>query len=555
MAVTIDATNMVLINDGETAADWTSTNVTNTDGTLAFREGAGYQQAQASEETWESYDAVGSADYSARTIFGWQLSGGPDTEANDGFGIYLGDDTDNIVYSVGGSDNFGFFFQGWSSFRLNGADRPTNFRTIGGSEGSLTMTAITRIGVGGNFPGKAVGNSSNVKWDVMRYVVNGNPALLIEGGTTGDRGTFQEIVTDDESTTNAWGIIGLLVPGSKNFVLGFGIQIGSLDSDAWFEDSDFQLIINGDIPDAGAGISAGSMDVDCVGNSSAGTNVVNLSSFFVQSIGAVSNWTMSVDLDTAQWQDGQFVDCGTFTFPVADSGNKFVDRVIFSNCGQVTFDGTFAEGCTFNGSSNALGAIFWDHNSVEENQDNLVFNSDGTGHAIEVFPVGAGPFTFNVQGYAATGYESATDTGTGNTFFLVDNALDADVTINLTGTTGDIAYERASGYTGTVSLVNTVNLTITVKDEAGAAVENAQVSIHEGTDPAAPGSELMNLDTNVSGIATTTYNYGGDQAILIRIRKSSTGSTRYITVATAGTIVSTGFSLARTLVIDGIVEA
>ena len=137
----------------------------------------------------------------------------------------------------------------------------------------------------------------------------------------------------------------------------------------------------------------------------------------------------------------------------------------------------------------------------------------------------------------------------------MDNALDADVTINLTGTTGDIAYERASGYTGTVSLVNTVNLTITVKDEAGAAVENAQVSIHEGTDPAAPGSELMNLDTNVSGIATTTYNYGGDQAILIRIRKSSTGSTRYITVATAGTIVSTGFSLARTLVIDGIVEA
>lgn len=555
MTVTIDATNMILINDAETAADWTSTNVTNTDGTLAFREGAGYQQAQASEETWESYDAITSEDYSGRTIFGWMLSGGPATETLDGFGMYLGDDTDNIVYSVGGSDNYGYFFQGWSSFRLNTADLPTNFRTIAGSEGSLTMTAITRIGVGGNFPGKAVGNSSNIKWDVMRYVANGNPALLVEGGTTGARGTFQEITTEDDSTANAWGIMGLLVPGSKTFVLQFGIQIGSLDSNAWFEDSDFQLIINGAIPDAGAGISAGSMDVDCVGNSAAGTNVVNLSNFFVQSIGAVSNWTMSADLDTAQWQDGQFVDCGTFTFPAADSGNKFVDRVIFTNCGQVTFEGTFADGCTFNGSSNALGAVFWDDGTTEENQDNLVFNSDGTGHAIHVFPVGAGPFTFNVQGYEATGYESATDTGTGNTFFLVDNALDADVTINLTGTTGDIAYERAAGYTGTVSLVNTVNLTVTVIDEAGAPVGTAQVSIHEGTDPLNLGAELMNADTNASGIATTTYNYGGDQAITIRIRKSSTGSTRYVTVATTGTIGAAGFSLTRTLVVDNIVEA
>lgn len=507
---------MTLIDAADATTGWTSSMGGLATTALFTREGGTSLEDQASEETFEVYHTITSEDYSSRTIFGWARSGGPDTETNDGFGIYLSDGTDNIAYSTGGSDNFGFFFGGWSMFRLNTADLPTNFRVLGGVEANLTLTAITRVGYAGNFPAKAAGNSNNVAWDVLRYCSNTNPSLLIEGGTTGDRGTFAEIVTEDENTNNAWGIIRLLVPGSKTYELNFGIQIGSLDSTAYFDDSDFQLIINGAIPDAGAGISAGSMDVDCVGDSGS-TNVCNFDNFFVQSIGAVSNWTMSADLDTANWTNGQFVDCGTFTFPAADIGNKKVENVTFTNCGQVTFEGTEADNVTFNGSSNALGAVFWDDSSVEENQDNLTFISDGTGHAVEVVPVGAGPFTFNIDGWSATGYEATSDGSTGNTFFICDNSSDADITINLTNTTGDFAYERKAGYTGTVSIVNNVTITVT------GVTEGTRVSMHDTTG----GTERLNaLAFTADGAGTfqasTTYNHGalGDRSVEVRARSS-----------------------------------
>jgi len=295
MTVVIDSTNYVVVNDAGTAGDWTSVNVSGGDETLGVREGTTFQGAQASEEVWSTTDAITAADYSGRTVFGWQKSGGPASEGDGtgaGFAMVLGDATpDTIAYDVGGSDNFGFFFQGWSMFRLNGAGLPTNFRVIAGAEGSLDTANITNIGYGGYFPAKAVGNSFNVSWDQLAYVVNTNPALLVEGGTTGARGTWQELATEDDSTSNAWGICRLLLPGSKAFELNFGIHIGENGTtDSFFDDSDFQLFINGDLTSSGGSISAGSMDIDFIGNSTATTNLINFDNFFVQSLGTVSNW-------------------------------------------------------------------------------------------------------------------------------------------------------------------------------------------------------------------------------------------------------------------------
>jgi hypothetical protein len=514
MTVTVDATNLVLIDAADSATGWTGSIGTPPTTTLFTREGGVALEEQASQETFTLYHTITSADFSARTVFGWMRSGGPDTEAADGFSIYLGDGTNNRAYTVGGSDNFGFFVNGWSMFRLNGGGLPTNFLQDGG--GAPTVTTTTRVGYGGNFPAKAAGNSNNVAFDVLRYCVNTNPALLIEGGTTGARGSFAEIITDDTSTTNAWGIMRVLVAGSKTYELNFGIQIGSLDANAFFEDSDFQLIINGSIPDAGASIAAGSMDIDCVGGG-AFTNVVNFDNFFVQSLGAVSNWTMSADLDTALWSNGQFVDCGTFAFPAQDPANKTLTNLIFTNCGQVTFEGIDADGITFNGSTDATGAVFWDDGTVEENQDNLTFNSDGTGHAIHIFPVGAGPFTYNIDGYTATGYEAATDTGTGNTFFLVDSASDADVTINLTNASGSINYEKAAGYTGTVSIVNNVTISVT------GVTKGSRVSMHDVTGGTERLNDLaMTTDGDGGFQASIPFNHGalGDTAVDVRARSS-----------------------------------
>jgi len=508
MTVVIDATNYVIINAAGTAADWTSTNVSNSDGTLGPREGSTYQQAQASEEVWSSTDAITSADFSARTIFGWQLSGAPATEANAtgaGFAMTLGDGTDNIAYAVGGSDNYGFFFQGWSMFRLNGASRPTTFRVIAGVEANLGITTITNIGYGGHFPGKAVGNSSNIKWDQLAYVVNTNPALLVEGGTTGARGTWQEFVTEDESTSNAWGIIRQLIPGSKAYELNFGIHIGENGTtDSFFDDSDFQLYINGDLTSSGGAISAGSMDIDFIGNATATTNLINFDNFFVQSLGAVSNWDASnVDIDELIWSNGQFVDMGTFLFQAQDAGQKTLSGLIWTNCGQVTFVGIDVSNCAFVGTTNALGAVFWNGSSVTDNQDNLTFTSDGTGHAIEINLNTAALTTFNTDGYTVNGYETASDGSTGNTVFLVDNALDGDVDINVVNGTGTFSYERAAGYTGTVQIIASVSLTLTNIQT------DSEVRLINLDDTTNFNKELDGIEQVLGGVTSATIADGG----------------------------------------------
>jgi len=601
VTVTIDATNLVLIDAGDATTGWTSSMGGLNTVTAAAREGGIALQDQASEESYEVFHTITSEDYTDRTVFGWQKSGAPSVEADPaGLSMVLGDalrdvataviaaagtgyaalevltvstgtvvagntaatirvdtvggsgeiltstltdgggysvdasspDTvsggggvgatftltfaaipNRIAFATGGQDNFGFFFQGWSSFRLNLADLPTNTRVLTGVLADLASEIIVDVGYGGDFPGKAAGNADNVGFDVLRYCSNTNPALLIEGGSTGARGTFQEIVTEDEDTNNAWGIARILIPGSKAYEVAFGIQLGSLDADAWFEDSDFQMYLNGAIPDSGAGITAGSMDVDCVGDSGS-TNVVNFNAFFIQSIGAVSNWTMSADLDEAQWQNGSFTDCGTFTFPVQDAAQKFVNDVIFTNCGQVYFSTMDADGCIFNGASDPLGAVLWDAASDETNQPNLTFNSDSIGHAIEISLNTASLTTFNITGYEVVGYEGTSDGSTGNTVFIVDNDLDGDVDINVVDGTGAFSYERAAGYTGTV----TVNQAATVIFQGMTEGSSVKLIANESVGSVTVGDVLFTGRADSDGLITYVHNFEGDIDILVRAR-------------------------------------
>jgi hypothetical protein len=522
--------------------------------TVNSREGGTHLADQASSETYEIYHTITSEDYSNRTIFGWNKQGTPATEGDAtgaGHAMYLGDGTNNRVYDVGGVDNYAFFYNSWPSYRLNTAGLPTGFRQDGG--GAPTVTTVTRVGYGGYRPVKANGTANNCFVDVLRYCSNSNPSLLIEGGTTGARGTWAEVVTEDENTNNAWGIIRELVGGSKAYELMFGVQIGSLDSTAYFEDADFQLFINGSLT-SGATISAGSMDVDAVGGG-AFTNVVNFDNFYIQSIGAVSNWSMSADLNTANWSNGQFVDMGTFTFPAQDAGNKLLNNIIFVNCGQVTFEGIDATNITFNGTTNANGAVYWDEGTVEENQDDLTFNSDGTGHAIEINPTGAGPFVYNIDGYTFDGYAGQTGTATDRVFFINPATLSADITINLTncsalniqGGGNGFSYREVASYTGTVTINNTVTLQVTVVDQANNAIPYASVSILNASTRAIISDGIA----NDQGVYTdSTYNYGGDVGVIIVVRKSSPGATRYLPVESPSTIISTGLTATVGLTVD-----
>jgi hypothetical protein len=94
---------------------------------------------------------------------------------------------------------------------------------------------------------------------------------------------------------------------------------------------------------------------------------------------------------------------------------------------------------------------------------------------------------------------------------------------------------------GTTNINNEVTLQITVlKDADGGFLENAQCSIYL---LASPYTELMNEDSNASGVASEGYNYGGATDIKWRVRKSeTTDDPRYIPQSGTGQISANGFT-------------
>jgi hypothetical protein len=132
------------------------------------------------------------------------------------------------------------------------------------------------------------------------------------------------------------------------------------------------------------------------------------------------------------------------------------------------------------------------------------------------------------------------------------NNTGTQIDINVTGG-GSPTVRNSAG--STTLVVNTVTLTVNVEDRAGDPVASARVSIHEGNDPLALGAELMNELSTAGGVATEAFVFSSDQAITVRIRKSSSADNpRYRPVNTTGTITSDGFTTTVVLDVDPNVE-
>jgi hypothetical protein len=121
----------------------------------------------------------------------------------------------------------------------------------------------------------------------------------------------------------------------------------------------------------------------------------------------------------------------------------------------------------------------------------------------------------------------------------IDNGATA---VTLTITNGDSPSIRSTG-SGVVTISNDVTLTVTVIDVTGTGIATAQTAIYTQSGDV----ELMNTDTNGSGIASTTFNYTSPTPVYIRVRKSSVGTTRYKNASASGTIDGNGLSVTITL--------
>jgi len=102
--------------------------------------------------------------------------------------------------------------------------------------------------------------------------------------------------------------------------------------------------------------------------------------------------------------------------------------------------------------------------------------------------------------------------------------------------------------TGLVEFIGSVSVTITVVDGSNNPIQNAQTTVRLASD----NSSILNTDTNASGVASTSYAGSTPASVLVKIRKSSPGDTRYINYSTTATITTSGLTLTAVMTEDGV---
>jgi len=553
------------VNDADNATGWAGDGAAPATTTLTgyFYEGTAAittQHSNTDEHVWTTQTSGGGGTFSYNlsdaTVYMLVKDNLVDTYANGGVQITLGDGTNDIGYDVAGNDAVGLpLTPFYNAFKLDVSEvvaTPGSFNAYAGSEASLAQTAITRIGYGSLHLAKAQGNVANVLVDRISYIANGTAALRINGGTSGTPETMADVQGDDE--TNGWGMVNNPLGAQYGFFAPTEWGNPTATADAYFEATNEQWYWIGD-NGGGRAIGAGNFPFRLVGNA---TDLISfkLTNVTIVNTGVRATFDLSdTNVDVVELTNVTFGGLAAITFPTVDA-SKFGASLTFNDCDQVDLQSFTLDGATFNGTTDANGAIIWDENTTDvQNQDNLRFNSDGTGHAIEIAPTGAGPFTYNIDGYVFDGY--ATQTGTaGNRIFYINPATtSANITINLTnsaaqnpadGGTQALSYETVGGYTGTVTINNTVTLTVTVEDSAGNPIEGARVRIEAASD----GSLITQGTTNASGVySDATYNYSSDVAVTTKVRLKGWRFFR-----TGGTITQNGISVGVTLSPNTIVD-
>lgn len=454
--------------------------------------------------------------------------------------LFLGDGTNQIAFAMAGGDRDQFKHADgpvlWQNFVLDGSrasemDTSGYTTAIAGSFASLALGSITQAGGHYITQSKALGGGNNCFVDIIRY---GNDGIRITGGTSGDPGNFYEVILEDRSTDNqkAHGMIRELTAGV------YGIQgpitFGETAAgDSWFEDTGIVLAFE----DRWIGDDKYYFNVE--GNGTPGEdNYFTLTASTIKSAGPYVKCDFSASgINEITLTSVVFASLGNEIYfgndGFAESGH-YATQCTFTECGLIDPGKITFSNNTIASSTNASGALLIDEDGTD-NISSLNFISDGTGHAIYMPTSGTYEFVnFTYDGYGATGTTDAS----------VFNDSSGVIIIQVNG--GDSPTYR-NGAGSTTYIQNSVNLIINVEDRAGAPIQNASVRIEDDNE-----TELMNKYTDVDGVASETYNYLEDTGIIINIRKSSPGATRYFPMKTTGQITSTGFTLTAVMAEDNI---
>lgn len=483
-----------------------------------FIESAGSVQAQHSntyDDTYTSGDSAGAtfnlgAAGADTTIYLGVKDNLMTTISAAGGMIVLGDGTDRIGYTIGGSDVVGLpYTNQFIFYKLDTSDAAAtpgtadvDHHVYAGSEAALTFTAITIVGFGSLHNAKAQGNVPNVFIDNIRYIANDSYAATVAGGTTGTPETMTLLVADDVTV----GAGMFANPIGEAFYIFAPTEWGDAGTATTaFAGTDEQWYYVGD-NGGSRSVGATHFPMRLVGNAT-GTNIFRQTRVTNVNTGSRSAFDWSdVNFDEITLDGTVWVDFGVITCPGVDV-DKNCDSATFNNCDQMIWNGMNMTALTYNGAFNANGAVLLDTSGDSNNVVGCDFISDGTGHAIEISVAG----TYDFDNFIFTGYGA--DTTTDASVYISANVA---VTINIQNG-GDTPTIRDSGTAPTINNAVAITIDGIAEGSAGTMIANETLGTITVGDVL-----LQGLADSTGTITDTGFNYeaafGAGIDVLVRAR-------------------------------------
>jgi len=357
------------------------------------------------------------------------------SEASDGIQFYCTDGSNTAYWTIGGSDTYP---GGWWNLVVDVSQSPTS-----GTK-PTDMSVCTSFGIRFNHTGTAK-NSQNT-WIDHFFIGDG---IVIYGDDGGGSFDLDDVLAEDISTSNGWGIIrkiGGVFYATGSFTFGDGSGTGSCD----FADSSQDLVFEN------RPVSSSLYGITVVGNGTGTTSFVigaksggrGISGCFIhtQSTTQTPKYTVTctdTDVGTFKVYGTTFIDSGIVSLP-ASGANREVISCAFEGCAEVVPSTCKVQYCTIVGADDVGVQISSTSHQVSD------CNIVQCGHGIEF--TAAGDYSLSNVVFAG---------GDGSSYYDIENSAngsacdsyaesnrDEDITLNDTTTAAGQSFTGDGGVLG-----------------------------------------------------------------------------------------------------------
>jgi hypothetical protein len=525
--------NRTLVDSADATTNYVASSSASQDTEIFIQGTASIGEQITNGRRYIMYNAGTPQNWSNNVFYIWincGIVGLLDLKANGGFTIRFAGASVNDFFEfyVGGSDSWPpAIAGGWVQFVVDIEGTPSN---TGGTP-PLT-TAIQHVGYSAITAGTMTRATDNTWLDEIRRLPDGSPGIIVEGRNGGTTDwSFADVYTQLGVSA---GIFKIGEAGSYNIntPIQFGVNDTSIHG---FSDTN-QLILWENQEFAPSDL----YKISALGNA-----------------GGTTNLTLGIKTGTGDSATGAqgitFQGAATSVRWAADFDDPNLDSINLYGC-------TFSHGGDFqldNPAVEVISSTFLDCTSART--DNCIFlrnkiinanTLDGTafltaddltdikfcefefsdGHAIELTTPIVSVQTSKGNIFTGYGIIASTDAA------LYNNAA-GSITINVTDGGSSPTYRNGTSATTTIN--SSVTVTVTVVDGTGTPVAGARTSVYLSSN----NSEVMNIDTNGSGIASASFSGGTPANVYWRVRKSSTGDIKYIAKSGPSTITTTGMNI------------